>query len=259
MTEPLEFGTMLAWLLDHRALDARELAERAESTADDIRAVCAGSIPGPELLRQLAPALGFHAADLFILAGLQVPDDLAPLDAAAGRWGARIVMDAVHLPSAGRQEVLRLIRSLPREKRSSPFSPHQYGNLSDRPGGRLIRMASYRNLGRSDLAHVLAVLTPSYLSASTYTVIGADRKELTPRLVADFASLLGVDARELAGLTGVALSESPAPAAQEAVDAAALLWAARGLSTTQAESVAELAHSLRDEPRNEYRLNVTAW
>lgn len=29
--------------------------------------------------------MGFHAVDLFILAGLEVPDDMAPLDTAAER------------------------------------------------------------------------------------------------------------------------------------------------------------------------------
>lgn len=213
------FGTGLAWLLDHRGLSATELADRAGSAADEVRAVLAGERPGEALLR-------------------------------------RLVMDAVHLPPAGRHELLRFVRSLPQEDRRSRFAPEQPAPLADGPGGRLIRMFRYRNLNRSGLAHALAVVTPTYLSAPTYGVIGAGGKELTPRLVTDFAALLGIDARELALLTGVVLPETPQPAAPEAVDAAALLWEVRRLSAAQAWNVAELANSMRAEPRSEYRVNL---
>ncbi|WP_329306807.1 hypothetical protein OG322_21490 [Streptomyces sp. NBC_01260] len=250
------FGTGLAWLLDHRGLSATELADRAGPAADEVRAVLAGERPGEALLRRLAPALGLHAVDLFVLAGATVPDDLAPLDTAAAQPASRIVMDAVHLPPAGRHELLRFVRSLPQEDRRSRFAPEQPAPLADGPGGRLIRMFRYRNLNRSGLAHALAVVTPTYLSAPTYGVIGAGGKELTPRLVTDFAALLGIDARELALLTGVVLPETPQPAAPEAVDAAALLWEVRRLSAAQARNVAELANSMRAEPRSEYRVNL---
>ncbi|WP_329118218.1 hypothetical protein [Streptomyces sp. NBC_01465] len=251
MTEPSEFGTVLARLLAHRALGAGELAERAGVAADGLRAVLAGAHPGEEILRRLAPALGFHTADLFILAGLDVPDDLAPLDAGANQWASDIVMDGVRLPTAGRHELLRFVRSLPQEDRPAPFAPDQYQPFSDSPGARIIRMAWYRNLRRSGLAHAMGIVTPTYLSTSTYGGIGADRQELTPRLVTDFAALLGFDAAELAVLSGVLMPEPPPPPTPKAVDAAALLWAARSLSAAQAESVAGLARSWRTEPRDE--------
>ncbi|MFD7591976.1 hypothetical protein ACFV6D_02965 [Kitasatospora sp. NPDC059812] len=74
-------------------------------------------------------------------------------------------------------------------------------------------------------------MTPTYLSAATCGVIGSGRKELTPRLVTDFAALLGIDACELATLTGVFLREAPPSPSPEAADAAVLLWEARRLST----------------------------
>ncbi|MEV8104381.1 hypothetical protein [Streptomyces sp. NPDC088135] len=119
MTEYPGFGAMLAWLLDRRELGGRELAGRAGLNEDEVRAVLAGDGPGDELLRRLAPALGFHAVDLFILAGLAVPDDMAPLDAAAAVWMKNTVVDAVRLPAAGRRELLQVIRSLPQEERKS--------------------------------------------------------------------------------------------------------------------------------------------
>ncbi|MEU9375960.1 hypothetical protein AB0D94_19545 [Streptomyces sp. NPDC048255] len=249
MTEHRGFGVMLAWLLNHRELGAPELADRAGLTTDEVRAVLAGETPGERLLRRLATALGFRAVDLFILAGLAVPDDMAPLDVTAERWVPYAVMDAVHLPAAGRRELLQLIRALPQEERRSRFAPKRLAPLTEVPGDWVIRMFRYRNLDWSGMAKTPAVVTPTYLSASTYGVIGAGRKELTPRLVTDFAALLGIGARELAALTGVFLREVPPPPAPEAVDAAALLWEPRRLSGTQARHVSELARSMRGNCR----------
>lgn len=255
MTEHPGFSVMLAWLLDHRELSVQELADRAGLTANEVRAVLAGEAPSEGLLRRIAPAVGFHTVDLFILAGLAVPDDMAPLDAAAALWAPSIVMRAVHLPAAARHELLQLIRSLPQEERLSVFAPKRLAPLAD-PGGSVIRMLQYRNLSWAGMARTLAVMTPTYLSASTYGGIGSGRKELTPRLVTDFAALLGIGAQELAVLTGVDLREVPPPPAPEAVDAAALLWEARRLSAAQARHVSELARSMRGDSSNGYFINL---
>lgn len=255
MTENPGFGAMLASLLDYRALGVQELADRAGLTPDEVRAVLAGEAPGEGLLRRIAPALDFHTVDLFILAGLAVPDDMAPLDAAAGQWAPYIVMDAVHLPAAERRELLQLIRSLPRQERPSVFAAKWLAS-HDGPGGRVIRMLQYRNLSWTGMAKLLAVVTPTYLSAATYGVIGDGRAELTPRLVTDFAALLGIDARELAVLTGVRQGVAPPPPAVEVVDAAALLWEARRLSAAQAQHVSEVARSMRGESDTVYYINL---
>ncbi|MGW0663772.1 hypothetical protein [Streptodolium elevatio] len=244
MAERFGFGVVLARLLAHRELSAQELADRAGLPADEVRAVIAGAAPGEGLLRQVAPAVGFEAVDLLVLAGFAVPDEMAPLDGVAGLRAPYIVMDAVRLPVAERSELLGLIRSLPQEPRPSIFTAKQLASHTG-PGGWIIRMLQYRNLDWMGMARLLAVVTPTCLSASTYGVIGGGRKELTPRLVTDFAALLGVDARELAALTSVHLAEEPPPPAPEAVDAAALLWEVRRLSEAQARHVSELARSMR--------------
>ncbi|MGW6393261.1 hypothetical protein ACWFR1_22740 [Streptomyces sp. NPDC055103] len=231
--------------MDRREFGAQELADRAGATGYEVRAVLAGTRPGEGLLRRLAPALGFQAADLFVLAGRAVPDDLAPLDATAAKWAADTVTDAVRLPEAGRRELLRLIRSLPQEERRSRFDPKPLMPLDHGPGTWVIRMLQQRNLNWTGMARTLAFVTPTYLSASTYGVIGSGRKELTPRLVTDCGALLGIDARELAELTGILLPEAPPPPSPAAVDAAAILWEARRLSSRQARHVSELARSLR--------------
>ncbi|MET7690771.1 hypothetical protein ABZT06_22825 [Streptomyces sp. NPDC005483] len=187
------------------------------------------------------------------LAGLAVPDELAPLDAAAERWAPHIVLDALHLPVPQRRELRQLIHALPQEERISVFTPKRLAPLAH-PGGWVIRMLQYRNLGWTGMGKLLAVVTPTYLSASTYSAIGFGRQELTPRMVTDFAALLGIDARELAALTSVYLREMPPPPTPEAVEAAALLWEARRLSVGQARHIAELARSMRGDSR-EYFTN----
>ncbi|GLW56021.1 hypothetical protein [Kitasatospora phosalacinea] len=248
-----EFGAALTRLLARRGPAAAELPEAAEALASDLRRE-------PGLLRRLAPALGLHAADLFVLAGLPVPDDLAPLDAMAAQWAPHLVEDCVHLPAAGRGELLRAVRSFPQQERPADDRRTTWIGVEPSglrgPGGKVIRMFRRRNLSFSGLARTMAVVTPSYLAASTYHGIGASRVELTPALVVDFAALLGIDALDLSALTGVALPQPPPPAAPEAVDAAALLWEARRLSVAQAEEAAELASALRGEPRNHYLLNL---
>ncbi|MEV7069257.1 hypothetical protein [Streptomyces sp. NPDC093990] len=246
MTEDPGFATALARLLDHRGLGGPQPAERAGMRDDRLRAVLAGSSPGDEPLRRLAAALGLRAVDLFVLAGRAVPDDMAPLDATAATWVKSTVTDAVRLPAVRRRELLRRIRELPQEERRSRFTPEPLLPLDGGPGIRVVRMLQYRNLNWSGMAAALALTTPTYLSAATYGVIGSGRKELTPRLVTDFAALLGIDAGDLAALTGVVLREAPPPPPRRAVDAAALLWAARRLSAAQARQISELARSLRE-------------
>jgi transcriptional regulator with XRE-family HTH domain len=248
MMENPGFGAVLARLLDHRRLSAQTLADRAGSTADEVRAVLAGKSPDEVMLRLLAPALGFHAVDLFILAGWAVPEDLAPLDATAAKWVASMVTDAARLPETGRRELLQLIRSLPQEDRRSSFALKPHMPLTGGPGAWVVRMLQYRNLNWMGIAKTLAFVTPTYLSAATYGVIGSDRQELTPRSVTDFAAVLGIDACELAAVTGVSLRQVPPPPSPESADVAELLWEARRLSAAQARHVSELARALCGDP-----------
>ena len=244
MTQSHRFGAMLAALLDHRALGARDLADRAGSSAAEVHAVLAGDPPAGELLGRLAPALGFHALDLYVLAGLPVPDDLAPLDAEAAPWVADTVMITVGLPAAGRRELLRLIRSMPRERRRTGFAPRAPLPLDAGPGSWLVRMLRYRNLTWPGMAKAMAYATSTYLSTATYPGIGRGRVALTPRMVTDFAALLGIDTEDLAALTGVALRTLPPPPSPAAQDTAALLWEARRLSADQAHHVLGVARRL---------------
>ncbi|MEU3465535.1 hypothetical protein ABZ721_37055 [Streptomyces sp. NPDC006733] len=243
MTEHPGFDALLASLLDRRGFGAPELADRAGLTPGEVRAVLAGDSPSEELLRLLGPALGFHAVDLFILARLAIPEDLAPLDATAAQAVGSTVAEAVRLSATLRRDLLRLTRSLPQQERCSGFAPKLLAPLDGGPGACVIRMLQYRNLNWSGMAHALGLLTPTYLSASTYGVIGSGRSELTPRLVTDCATLLGIDSCDLAALTGVHLTEAPLPLSPEAAETAALLWEMRRLSAAQAQDVCDVARA----------------
>ncbi|MFJ8043878.1 hypothetical protein ACIRBX_25590 [Kitasatospora sp. NPDC096147] len=238
MTEESEFGAVLARLLDHRGITARELADRAEVEGAEVRAVLAGAVPGDELVRRLASALGHPALDLSVLAGMAVPDDLAPSDQEAARPLRDLVLSLAALPGERRRAVLAEVHALPRERRRGGFAPRWLLPPGGGPGARLVRLLQYRNLDRLGVAMTLALVTPSYLSAPTYSVIGAGGKELTPDLLADFAAVSGFDARELAVLLGLPLPEAPRPPSPAAVDVAELLRGAGGLSAAQVERLA---------------------
>src|SRR5688572_5289702 len=81
-----EFGNRLYRLLSYRRPSGHtsieqlraELARAADVAGPALAAVINdGAEPHPELVRRLAPVLGIHSADMFVLAGLPVPTDLA--------------------------------------------------------------------------------------------------------------------------------------------------------------------------------------
>ncbi|KDN87606.1 hypothetical protein [Kitasatospora cheerisanensis] len=239
MTEPLEFGPALTRLLARRALTVAELAGTAGVPAARVTAVLEGAGPSDALVRRLAPALGLRTADLFVLAGVRVPLDLKPLESRAGRRVHWIVRDLLGLPADERAGLLELVRSLPQEERTTAPERPTGEPRGKGAGAKVVRMALNRNLDLFGLAYTMAYLTPSYLSPSTYGLIGRAEEELTPDLAADFATLLGMDPGDLSALTGIALSGPLPPPGPEVTDAVALIWSARRLSDAQLAGVAE--------------------
>lgn len=246
MTGYSGFGLLLAKLSDRRELDIGALAREAGVPEPELQGVFAGVVPSPSLLRQLGPALGLHAEDVFVIAGARVPDDLAPLDAEARRWVPYVVEHAVDLPPEKSRELRHLIRSLPRHElvQSPPF-PQLYDPPAGPPGALLVRMLRYRNLDWMGMARTFLFLTGRYWSAATYGMVGAGRKELTPDLVADFGTVLGIPAGDLAALTGITLTERPRTHEPVAVEMAELIWDLRRLTADQVRHTSEAAASMR--------------
>ena len=61
-----------------------------------------------------------------------------------------------------------------------PTQPIPSTQAPDSPGARAVALLRYRNLSWTGMAKTLALVTPSYLSASTYAMITSNRTLLTP-------------------------------------------------------------------------------
>ena len=239
------FGVRLRGLLDGRRLDAGVVCRRADVDGSELSEVFRGAAPGPDLLRRLAPALGLRTADLFVIAGVALPDDLAPSGGRLRTGLPRVVRHAVALPREQLDVVRRFAASLPREDRTPPAPGPPYERYPAGPGAVLMRMVRNRNLGRTATAQTFLLVTGRYWSAATYGMVGAGRVELTPELLIDFSAVLGVPAGDLAALSGVTLPDGLAAPDPAATGVAELIWDVRRLTTGQLEQVADLAASLR--------------
>jgi hypothetical protein len=245
-----DFGAMLARLLEHRALEAGDLAAAAGVPESDLRAALAGAEPSEAALRGLGPALGLHASDLFLIAGQPVPDDLAP----AGRGGSvdSLVWTIVYVPPIGRR-VRDMVLQASSEAAATPLPedrrPPEYGRWS-RPGfgALLLRLFGNRNMSVLDAVKVLlSVAGFGPWSAATLSLVGQGRKEVSGELLAACSVVLGIALGDLAALAGMATPEPGRRTAPTAAEAVAVIWAARGLTAERIEHIYEQSHRLRHE------------
>ncbi|MFE7530742.1 hypothetical protein ACFU7Y_34265 [Kitasatospora sp. NPDC057542] len=240
MTGVLEFGALLARLMGHRTIDASVLSTAAGTDLEELRAVLGGRPPAERLLRELAPVLGLHTADLFVLAGQPVPDDLTPVTRNPHWSVSRVVYNAMVMPAGNRPLLLGAIRAQPlvrREGRGGIGRPcHRYGPGF---GAVLLELAHSRNLAWACTAKALYAVSDGgiYLAASTIGGIGRGTVGVTPELVAGFAGVLGIPARDLAVLGGIRLPGDLPPLHPRAADVAAVIWEARRLTTAQLDEV----------------------
>lgn len=194
---------VLRRLSDHRGLDIGLFSQQSGRREPEPQAVFNDELPSPALLRRLAPVLGLRAADLFVITGMPVPEDLAPLDPTAGSLVPSLVQHVVFLPPHRRGQVRRYARSLPQERRTPPVrAPRAYEQYPPGIGGVLLGMLANRNLGWTSSAKVFAVLTGLYVSAATIGGVGRGRVEVTRDLLDDFAVVLGIPADDLAAVAG---------------------------------------------------------
>lgn len=243
MTGEASFAVLLTRLSAHRELAPDALSQLADVPEAELHAVFEGGAPSPSLLRRLAPALGLHAADLFAIADVPTPDDLAPLDPDAGRSVRDLVGHVMSLPPEKRSELRQLVTTLPREKRTKPAILRHRPTYTG-PGGILMRMLAMRNLGLMDVAVMFLEVSGRYWSASTYGMVGAGRKQLTPDLLFDYSALLDVSADDLAALTGMTPVSGPPARKPSVADVAELIWAARRLTANQVEHVHSVAKTM---------------
>ncbi|WP_331744947.1 hypothetical protein [Kitasatospora sp. NBC_01300] len=239
------FGVLVERLADRRHVNLADLARSADVDQSELLTLIRGGAPSPSLLRRLAPALGLHTADLFAIAGVDVPDDLAPVDTKAGLHVPSLVQHVVTLSSEQRDAVRQFVASLPQEGHVQPvLELRAYERYPASPGAVLMCLARNRNLGWSAIAKTFYVVTGRCWSASTYGGVGCGTVPLTPGLLADFSAVLDVSFDDLTALTGVALPDVSSIPEPTAVGVAELLWAVRRLTGTQLRQVRTFAESL---------------
>ncbi|WP_033355938.1 hypothetical protein [Kitasatospora aureofaciens] len=240
MTGVLEFGVLLARLMEHRTLDASVVSTAVGTDLEELQAVLDGRPPTERLLRSLGPVLSLHAADLFVLAGQPVPDDLTPVTRNPHWSVSRVVYNTMVMPAENRRLLLDAIRAQPlvsREGRGG--TDRRYHRYEPGFGAVLLELAHSRTLTWTCTAKALYAVTGGriYLAASTIGGIGRGTVEVAPELVAGFAGLLGIPARDLAALGGIRLPDDLQPLHPRAADVAAVIWEARRPTTAQLEEV----------------------
>ncbi|MDT0570857.1 helix-turn-helix domain-containing protein [Streptomyces sp. DSM 3412] len=251
-----DFGARLRRLLDRRGLHPTSLSRHADVPEPELTAVLqAHQTPTPPLLRRLAPALGLHTADVFAIAGADLPEDLAPLDATAGREVPRVIQEAAGLPPEHRGRLRRLVASLPQAQRTQPVPDTPPGHrYPPGPGALLLRMLHIRNLNLPATARAFGTVTDRYWAAATFGQVGRGRKPLTPDLLADCTTLLDVPADDLSALTGIPLpttstttcAPTPGTPKLDAPEIAELIWELRRLTASQLRQVTDAAKALRE-------------
>jgi|SRR5215467_3772883 len=245
MTEHPSFGVLLARLSRHRGLDIAGLSRAAQVPEPELKAVLDGAVPSPSLLQQIATAFSLHTADILVIAGLPVPDDLAPLDMKASSEVDKVVRYAIGLHAEQRRQLREYVHSLPQRDRSQHVQMLPvYEQYEPSFGAMIARMLRNRNLDWSSSAKVLFRLTGiGPLSASTVGAIGHGRKELSPELLVGFATVLAISAGDLAALTGIDLGDRLMPASPASADVAGLIWDIRRLTADQMRQVCDAAKS----------------
>jgi len=239
---------MLMRLLDRRHVSAAGLSAEHGISQSELRLVLEGAAPDREILDLLAAALGWHPEDIYVTASLPVPDEMAPLDPAAGKLMYKLVDEAMRLSLTARDELRQFAQSLPQQPRPESISATPEWKQYQRGfGAIMVKFLENRNLDWRPAVYVLHRMTPLYLSAATIGSIGHGRKQLTPDELAEFSVVLGIAAGDLAALAGIELpaeSERPDPSAAEIPG---LIWAARRLTAAQVLQVIEMAKSLQTE------------
>lgn len=241
-------GAALGRLLRRRALSVSDLSIRADVPESRLRAMIDGEgTPDPQVLLGLSSALDLNLADLFVIANVPVPEELAPLASEAGGLVPSVVQIAAKLPPHSRRRLLELARSLPQCERARPVpEPKDYERYPSGFGGILVRMLENRNLKWVASAKLLYILGGSPpMSAHVIGALGQRRREVTPRLVADFAAVLGISAQDLAAVGGIEIHEEEFPVSPAAAELAMLIWETRRLAREQVRQLADQVASMR--------------
>ncbi len=221
---------------------AAELAREASVSSSELDAVIRGAEPSPALIRQLGPALGIHTADMFVIAGMPVPQDLASAWPTTPWNVGSIVKSAVQMDAEQRRRLHELIQSLPAQP---PPQPAPQDAFPEAPGALLLGLLRNRNI-RPYNAYILAALGGGpHVSDATIAGLGSGHVVITPQYVTAFAHLLGYSPDDMVALAGVGPAVMDAPVHPASREIAVLAWNARRLSSDQIAHVLKAAREMQ--------------
>jgi hypothetical protein len=200
-----------------------------------------GVVPSPDLVRRLAPALEIHTADLFVVAGLPVPDDLASAWPTSPWNIGSIVQAAIGMNTDQRRQLQALVRSLPAVPRTGAAPAD---DDPDTPAALLLRLLRNRNISPYNARILHAVGDGPYVSDATIAGL-AGRVVITAQYVTAFAHLLGYQPSDVVALTGVGPVVKDAQVHPASAELAALAWQARRLSSGQLGDVMAAARTIQ--------------
>lgn len=239
-----DFGVIMTRLMNHRRLDGASLCAASGIAEADLERLLSGRPPSAPQLEGLSSAFGLHLADLYVIADVPVPEALAPLDPAAESGAVKLVEITMGLPAQDRDRVRRLVEGAPQESREPSGPVRSYNQQEAGFGAMLVNLCGNRNLHTLPAtAKTLALLTDGrvYLASSTISSIGRGRVPLTPKLMAGFATVLGIPVGDLAAMTGLESAEPPPPQDSLSAELAELLWSCRRLTLSQLKSICDEA------------------
>lgn len=223
------------------------LLQNNEFSRAELSLLATGQPPTEGFLRRLAEKIGMQSQDLYLVAGLPIPDDTWCFDEEAERELPDLVRRALSLPASGRQHLREFARSLPELARTlSPRKPRAYEQYPPGFGSLLVRMLALRNLRWSSAAKVMYLMSGVYLSAATIGAVGRGAKALDAELLGGFAAVLGIPVAILEKLAGVSEAAVSGGLSVKTIDTAALLWDVRHLTAAQVHEVTQLATALGD-------------
>ncbi len=244
------FGVRLWRLLSHRGLTfdtsieqmLTVVAGKAGVPSGDLSAVVKrGVIPDSDLVRRLAPALGIHTADLFVIAGLDVPDDLASAWPTSPWNVGSLLRHAVRMGADQRRRLEALVRAQPVQSGTGSAPVDGY---PDTPGALLLRLLRNRNIRPQNARLLAEVGDGPYVSDSTIAGLGSGMVVLTPQYVTAFAHLLGYPPTDMVALTRTGPVVENARTHPASAEIATLAWQARRLSSDQLSEVMTAARSI---------------
>jgi hypothetical protein len=244
MAECPDFDVVLARLIERRGLYVGAMAEQTGIPESKLQAVLGGATPNEAQIRRLAPALGMHEADLFAIAWMDVPEDLAPLDPRAAWLLPHLAGHAARLSPEQVRELRERVSLMPQEERTQPTAvPEPYERPERSPGGVLLRLFVNRNVARR-AAYAIMAMTGRGLSPSTVWMAGHGRKELSCEELADYIAVLDISTADMSIVTGVDLPDPVPRHYLGTTEAARLIWDVRRLSDNQVRHVRETAEFL---------------